>query len=174
VKPGNILLMEKRSDGENHRFRHCPLDSSDDLQKTNAGRFSARRAICRRNRRPVSPFDGRSDCFPWCDLYELLTERRRSTATNVATLVFQIMHKDPTPIRTLSPDVPIGLQRIVAKCSQNERTTGSRPELSWRRRSVENCASIAAQEEEASRNKFVSLRVKWAALWKRDRDRFPR
>ena len=62
------------------------------------------------------------------------------------------------------PDVPIGLQRIVAKLlakrADHRFQTGAEVAEAFGR----ELTSLTAQEEEAGHNKFVSLRVKWAAL----------
>ncbi len=165
VKPGNILLMEKGQTVKITDFGIARLDSSDDLQKTNAGTILGTPRYMSPEQAAGLAVDGRSDLFSLgVILYELLTGKKAFDSNNVATLVFQIMHKDPTPIRTLSPDVPIGLQRIVAKLlakrADHRFQTGAELAEAFGR----ELASIAAQEEEASRNKFVSLRVKWAAL----------
>jgi len=48
-------------------------------------------------------------------LYEMVTGKKAFDSNNVATLILQIMQKDPVPIRTLAPEVPVGLQRIIGK-----------------------------------------------------------
>jgi serine/threonine-protein kinase len=165
VKPGNILLMEKGQTVKITDFGIARLDSSDDLQKTNAGTVLGTPRYMSPEQAAGLAVDGRSDLFSLgVILYELLTGKKAFDSNNVATLVFQIMHKDPAPIRTISPEVPVGLQRIVAKllakrADHRFQTGGELAEAFGR-----ELASITAQEEEASHNKFVSLRVKWATL----------
>ena len=165
VKPGNILLMEKGQTVKITDFGIARLDSSDDLQKTHAGTVLGTPRYMSPEQAAGLAVDGRSDLFSLgVILYELLTGKKAFDSNNVATLVFQIMHKDPTPIRTISPEVPVGLQRIVAKLlakrADHRFQTGAELAEAFGR----ELASITAQEEESSRNKFVSLRVKWAAL----------
>jgi len=165
VKPGNILLMEKGQTVKITDFGIARLDSSDDLQKTNAGTVLGTPRYMSPEQAAGLAVDGRSDLFSLgVILYELLTGKKAFDSNNVATLVFQIMHKDPAPIRTISPEVPVGLQRIVAKllakrADHRFQTGGELAEAFGR-----ELASITAQEEESSHNQFVSLRVKWAAL----------
>ena len=165
VKPGNILVMEKGQTVKITDFGIARLDSSDDLQKTNAGTILGTPRYMSPEQAAGLAVDGRSDLFSLgAILYELLTGKKAFDSNNVATLVFQIMHKDPPPIRTLEPHVPIGIQRIVAKLlakrPDHRFQTGAELADAFGR----ELASITAQEEEAARDKFVSLRVKWAAL----------
>jgi len=165
VKPGNILLMESGQSVKITDFGIARLDSSDDLQKTNAGTVLGTPRYMSPEQAAGLAVDGRSDLFSLgVILYELLTGKKAFDSNNVATLVFQIMHKDPVAIRTLSPEVPLGLQRIVAKLlakrPDHRFQTGAEAAEAFSR----ELASITAQEEEAGRDKFVSLKVKWAAL----------
>src|SRR5215472_9308785 len=93
----------------------------------------------------------------------MVTGKKAFDSNNVATLILQIMQKDPVQIRDLAPEVPVGLQRIISKLlnkrpDQRFKTGEELAEALGR-----ELAAITAQEEEAKRNRFVSLRVKWAA-----------
>jgi serine/threonine-protein kinase len=165
VKPDNILLMEGGQTVKITDFGIARLDSSDDLQKTNAGTVLGTPRYMSPEQAAGLSVDGRSDLFSLgAIVYELLTGKKAFDSNNVATLIFQIMHKDPPPLRTLVPDVPVGLQRIAAKLlakrADHRFQTGGEVAEAFAR----ELASLTAQEEEAGRNKFVSLRVKWAAM----------
>jgi serine/threonine-protein kinase len=77
--------------------------------------------------------------------------------------MLQIMQKEPEPIRTLAADVPASLQRIVSKLLQkkpeNRFQTGAQLAEALERER----AAITAHEEDSKRNKFIPLRVRWAA-----------
>jgi serine/threonine-protein kinase len=165
VKPDNILLMEGAQTVKITDFGIARLDSSDDLQKTNAGTVLGTPRYMSPEQAAGLSVDGRSDLFSLgAILYELLTGKKAFDSNNVATLIFQIMHKDPPALRTVVADVPVGLQRIVAKllakrADHRFQTGGEVAEALTR-----ELTSLNAQEDEAGRNKFMSLRVKWAAM----------
>src|SRR5262245_15968279 len=168
VKPDNILLMEGGQTVKITDFGIARLDSADDLQKTNAGTVLGTPRYMSPEQAAGLSVDGRSDLFSLgAILYELLTGKKAFDSNNVATLIFQIMHKDPAAIRTLAPEIPVGLQRIVtkllAKRADHRFQSGAELAEAFGR----ELASLHAQEEEAGRNRFVSLRVKWAALPRR-------
>jgi serine/threonine-protein kinase len=165
VKPDNILLMGGVHTAKITDFGIARLDSSDDLQKTNAGTVLGTPRYMSPEQAAGLSVDGRSDLFSLgAILYELLTGKKAFDSNNVATLIFQIMHKDPPAIRTLVPDAPVGLQRIVAKLlakrADHRFQTGAEVADALNR----ELTALITQEEEASHNKFISLRVKWAAL----------
>jgi len=165
VKPDNILMMEGAQTVKITDFGIARLDSSDDLQKTNAGTVLGTPRYMSPEQAAGLSVDGRSDLFSLgAILYELLTGKKAFDSNNVATLIFQIMHKDPPQLRTVVPDVPVGLQRIVAKLlakrADHRFQTGNEVAEALAR----ELTSLNAQEEEVGRNKFMSLRVKWAAM----------
>lgn len=165
VKPDNILLLEGVQTVKITDFGIARLDSADDLQKTNAGTVLGTPRYMSPEQAAGLSVDGRSDLFSLgAILYELLTGKKAFDSNNVATLIFQIMHKDPPPIRNLVPEVPVGLQRIVAKLlakrADHRFQTGQEVADALGR----ELTSLAVQEEEAGHNKFMSLRVKWAAI----------
>ena len=72
------------------------------------------------------PADTRSDVFAFGSLlYELLTGRRAFDAKSQAGLIAAVMHSDPPPIRTLAPDAPPALERVVRRALEKD------PERRW-------------------------------------------
>ena len=66
--------------------------------------------------------DARSDIFSFgIVLYEMATGKRAFPAESSATLIGEILHKDPKPIRESNPHIPEELQRIVAKTLEKDR-----------------------------------------------------
>ncbi|WP_457469701.1 protein kinase domain-containing protein [Streptomyces sp. TE4109] len=60
-------------------------------------------------------FDQRSDLYSLgCVLYEMVTGRRPFTGTPWH-LINQHLKEQPTPLRTLRPDVPVELERLVSR-----------------------------------------------------------
>jgi serine/threonine protein kinase/Tol biopolymer transport system component len=63
------------------------------------------------------PVDHRSDIFSFgCILYEAVTRQRPFNANSQFEALQKIIHEDPLPIESLSPDVPMDLRQLVARC----------------------------------------------------------
>jgi Tol biopolymer transport system component/tRNA A-37 threonylcarbamoyl transferase component Bud32 len=63
------------------------------------------------------PADARSDIFSFgCVLYEMLTGKRAFRAENQATLIADIIAREPEPIALHQPTIPPMLERVVKKC----------------------------------------------------------
>ena len=165
VKPDNILLMGGGQTVKITDFGIARLDSSDDLQKTHAGTVLGTPRYMSPEQAAGLSVDGRSDLFSLgAILYELITGKKAFDSNNVATLIFQIMHKEPPPIRTITADIPVGLQRIISKLLAKRADHRFQNGADVAEALARELASISAQEEEEGRNRFTSLRVKWAAL----------
>jgi serine/threonine-protein kinase len=163
VKPGNILLMEKGEAVKITDFGIARLDRSEDLQKTHAGTVIGTPRYMSPEQAAGRAVDGRSDLFSLgVILYELLTGKKAFDSSNVATLMLQIMQKDPEPCRALAPDVPASLQRIVSRLLQKRPQQRFQTGAQLAEALERELAAIAAREEETSRNKFIPLRVRWA------------
>jgi serine/threonine protein kinase len=66
--------------------------------------------------------DARSDIFSFgIVLYEMATGKRAFPGESKATIIGEILHKEPKPIRQLNPQVPEELQRIVGKTLEKDR-----------------------------------------------------
>ncbi len=68
-----------------------------------------------------SPVDHRSDIFSFGALvYEMVTGRRAFQGDTAMSTVTQILRHDPQPIGELAPQLPLKLQRVVARCLQKD------------------------------------------------------
>lgn len=66
--------------------------------------------------------DARSDIFSFgIVLYEMATGRLAFPGESKATIIGEILHKEPKPIRQLNPQIPEELQRIVGKTLEKDR-----------------------------------------------------
>jgi eukaryotic-like serine/threonine-protein kinase len=66
--------------------------------------------------------DARSDIFSFgIVLYEMATGKRAFPGESPATIVGEILHKEPQPIREVNPQIPEELQRIIGKTLEKDR-----------------------------------------------------
>jgi eukaryotic-like serine/threonine-protein kinase len=66
--------------------------------------------------------DARSDIFSFgIVLYEMATGKRAFAGESQATIIGEILHKEPKPIREANPHVPEEFQRIVGKTLEKDR-----------------------------------------------------
>src|SRR3984885_1384324 len=66
--------------------------------------------------------DARSDIFSFgILLYEMATGKRAFPGESPVTIIGEILHKEPKPIRELNPPAPEELQRIVVKTLEKDR-----------------------------------------------------
>jgi eukaryotic-like serine/threonine-protein kinase len=66
--------------------------------------------------------DARSDIFSFgIVLYEMATGKRAFPGESPVTIIGEILHKEPKPIRELNPPAPEELQRIVVKTLEKDR-----------------------------------------------------
>jgi serine/threonine protein kinase/tetratricopeptide (TPR) repeat protein len=66
--------------------------------------------------------DGRSDIFSFgAVLYEMATGRQAFGGKAMAVVFHSILAEEPTPVRSLSPQMPLDLERIIRKALQKNR-----------------------------------------------------
>ena len=66
--------------------------------------------------------DARSDIFSFgIVIYEMATGKQAFPGESPITVIGEILHKEPKPIRDLNPQVPEELQRIVVKALEKDR-----------------------------------------------------
>src|SRR5271169_6411332 len=66
--------------------------------------------------------DARSDIFSFgIVLYEMASGKRAFPGESPVTIIGEILHKEPKPIRELNPPAPDELQRIVVKTLEKDR-----------------------------------------------------
>ena len=65
--------------------------------------------------------DPRSDVFALgCVLYEMLTGERSFHRATPAETLAAVLHDEPPPPTTLTPDIPAGIDRVVMRCLEKE------------------------------------------------------
>jgi len=66
--------------------------------------------------------DGRSDVFSTgAVLYELLTGHKPFEADSTPSVLFQVVHRQPPPVRRWTPDVPAAIVAVVNRALEKER-----------------------------------------------------
>jgi hypothetical protein len=67
------------------------------------------------------PVDGRSDCYSLgVVLYELVTGRAPFSAPTTTDLLVAILEREPLPVRTVAPGLPLQLEWIVEKALEKD------------------------------------------------------
>jgi serine/threonine-protein kinase len=157
--------MENRETVKITDFGIARLGDSDDLGKTHAGMVLGTPRYMSPEQAAGQNVDGRSDLFSLgVILYELLTGKKAFDSNSVATLMLQIMQQEPPSVRSLAPEVPVGLQRIVARLLQKRPDKRFQTGAQLAEALERELAAIVEQEEDAKRNKFIPLRIRWAAM----------
>jgi serine/threonine protein kinase/tetratricopeptide (TPR) repeat protein len=66
--------------------------------------------------------DGRSDVFSTgAVLYEMLTGHKPFEADSTPSVLFQVVHRQPPPVRRWAPDVPTGIVAVVNRALEKDR-----------------------------------------------------
>tara|TARA_R110002110_G_scaffold26911_3_gene98509 strand:+ start:14982 stop:16688 length:1707 start_codon:yes stop_codon:yes gene_type:complete len=163
LKPDNIILG---ADGETVKvtdFGIARMEESASKETTQVGMMLGTPRYMSPEQASGSAVDGRSDLFAvGVILYETITGHKAFDAESLPTLIMQIVQKNPVPIRQLTTDAPVGLQKIVNKLLQKkpERRFQSGREL--QEALVRELASLQQQEEE--QRGYLPLQVKWTAI----------
>ena len=165
IKPANILLAGSGETVKITDFGIAWLDRPEDVQRTHAGTVLGTPRYMSPEQARGHEADGRSDLFSLgVILYELLSGKKAFDSNNVASLMLQISLMNPTPLKTLVPDIPEGLQRVITKAMnklpEKRYQTGAKLADALER----ELAVVMALEARPKRNQAVPLHAKFAAL----------
>jgi cephalosporin-C deacetylase-like acetyl esterase len=125
LKPGNIMLTEtgvKLLDfGLAKQERPTTPDAETASVVTGPVRIVGTLPYMSPEQLKCGNVDASGDVFAFgAVLYEMLTGvrafERRSSSDTIAALI----HEDPRPLKELAKDIPVGLERIVARCLQKQ------------------------------------------------------
>jgi serine/threonine protein kinase len=110
------------------------------------------------------PADHCSDIFAFgAMLYEMLTGQRAFEGKSQASLIASILSKEPTPIASIRPMFPPGLDRLVRKCLEKDprdrwqSASDLCDELRW----IQKSGSQAGIPVQVSRRRRFRFRLAW-------------
>ena len=165
IKPENVLLLKDKQTVKLTDFGIARLKHEDNLLHTHAGAVLGTPRYMSPEQALGRETDGRSDLFSLgAILYELLGGRKAFDSSNLAALMLQIVQENPTPLRSLNSSVTEGLHRLVHKLLakkpeqrfQNGKQVADALETELQ--------TYIAKEQDATRNRYLPLRVKLAAV----------
>jgi serine/threonine protein kinase/HAMP domain-containing protein len=163
VKPDNIMLG---SDGLSIKiadFGIARVETGASKDATQVGMILGTPRYMSPEQASGEVIDGRSDLFSLgVILYEMITGQKAFDADSMATLIMQIVQKDPLPIRQLNSSAPAGLQNIVNKLLQKKpsRRFANGRELS---EALERELRVLEEDEEEKSN-YIPLQLKWTGI----------
>ncbi|HEV2650597.1 MAG TPA: protein kinase [Rhizomicrobium sp.] len=165
LKPENILILDGGATVKLTDFGVARVENAEDLQRTLTGALLGTPRYMSPEQVASKHVDGRSDLFSLgAVLYELLTGRKAFDKNNLAFLMLQILQENPPSIADLAPDVPVGLQRVVAKLlnkrPEQRFSTGSQL-IEALEREID---AIEARRENDAQDKYVPMRYRLAAM----------
>ena len=112
IKPGNILLTQ---DGV-AKVADFGIARITGTETTQTGKSLGTPSYMSPEQIAGLQLDGRSDIFSLgAVLYELLTGERAFPGETISTVIYRIIHEEPTPLRRLNPAFPAGLDLYVQK-----------------------------------------------------------
>jgi serine/threonine protein kinase len=121
VKPGNVMIGPKGAVkvmdfGLARRFPTSESPDGDADGSTILGRPLGTASYMAPERILQLPLDARCDLFSLgVVIYEMATGRLPFTGASTAETVENILDKNPVPLRTLAPERPVALERIVSR-----------------------------------------------------------
>jgi HD-like signal output (HDOD) protein/tRNA A-37 threonylcarbamoyl transferase component Bud32 len=121
IKPGNIRIL-KRGDVKVVDFGIARIIET---SRTNTGVIIGSPSYMSPEQVEGKKVDGRSDLFSLgVVFYELLTGEKPFKTENLTSLLLQITQSEPTPVKSLAPDVPDRCIEIIGKAMAKD--AGSR------------------------------------------------
>jgi len=112
VKPCNLMVV----DGESLKVMDFGLAKEADAHLTQTGTVIGTPHYMSPEQIQGKLLDGRTDLFSMgVVLYELVTGERPFQGEALSTIIYKILNEAPTEPRSLNPDLPVALSRVVQK-----------------------------------------------------------
>ena len=186
LKPENLMIAEggyaKVLDFGIAKLRADPMqnrtEAGNEPTATDGGRLLGTLGYMSPEQVQGQPTDYRTDIFSFgCVLYEAVTGKRAFLGANAFATLKEIVEREPTPLSTLVPSLPDGLERIVRTCLVKDPTQryGSMREVAADlrevRRKMNDTAVVEVPRRENRRSflmaavAFVLVAAAVAAVW---------
>lgn len=162
MKPDNIMFDPNGGTVKIADFGIARVEEASNKESTQVGMMLGTPRYMSPEQASGVKLDGRSDLFALgVIMYEMITGQKAFDAESMPTLILQIVQKDPIPIRQVTSDAPVGLQKIVNKLLQKKpekRFQTGRELQEALERELETL-----RESEQEQREYLPIRVKWTA-----------
>lgn len=126
LKPANLFLVRRRNGTPCVKVLDFGISKHTgpedvELTSTNA-MFGSPLYMSPEQMARTKTVDSRTDIWAiGTILYELLTGKSPFKATTMTEVVSRVLQEEPVPLRELRPDVPPGLEAVIARCLRKRR-----------------------------------------------------
>jgi len=121
VKPANILVSEDHKTAKLTDFSVARAKSDSNLLLTMTGTVIGAPRYMSPEQALGKELDGRADLYSLgIVLFELLTGQKAYKSDTITALLIEITQSDRPAVRTIRPNIPLGVERIVSKLLEKE------------------------------------------------------
>jgi eukaryotic-like serine/threonine-protein kinase len=129
IKPGNIMITDEgvpkildfglaEIDGEIHKTE----DAASSIHITEPGQIFGTPSYMSPEQAEGRQVDARSDIFSFgIVMYQAITGERPFKGDSYASIVSEVISKEPRPISKIKPETPFLLTRLITRCLHKER-----------------------------------------------------
>ncbi|HEV2247414.1 MAG TPA: protein kinase [Terriglobia bacterium] len=117
-----VSPVEMGQHGQDARATELPTATFDRENLTSPGATVGTVAYMSPEQARGEVLDARTDLFSFgAVLYEMVTGRQAFEGETTAVIFHKLLGDDPEPVRSISPDLPSELDRIIGKCLEKDR-----------------------------------------------------
>lgn len=163
MKPDNIMLDPQGETVKIADFGIARVEEASSKESTQVGMMLGTPRYMSPEQATGATIDGRSDLFALgVIMYEMITGQKAFDAESMPTLIMQIVQKDPVPIRQITTDAPVGVQKIVNKLLQ--KNPDKRFQTGRELKEALQRELLVLQESEEDKRRYLPLQIKWTAI----------
>jgi serine/threonine-protein kinase len=161
IKPDNIILLPDNESIKVADFGIARISENEEAQKTQLGSVLGTPRYMSPEQALGSEIDGRSDLFSvGTIMYEMLTGNKAFDAQNMGTLMMQIAQEQPTTIKSINPNIPVGVRQIVQKLLQKTPEKRFQDGASLATAIISELTALQEQQDEQKKHKYIPLKYK--------------